>query len=153
MNCDVIAGSLGLPEWCWVAVPFACDFAVGVNRSHRNDLISGASPGPGAVTRLSRPDPASTMPVARLTPDFEPGYGVKVENTSGDVAGSVGRVDENTFTCDSVPGPEPTTMLSAREFPSMSAPATATPPVTSAANGANRVISVLKSPSAVLLPS
>src|SRR3954468_10839071 len=153
MNCDVIAGSLGLPEWCCVAVPFACDLAVGVNRSHRNDLINGASPGPGAVTRLSRPDPASTMPVARLTPDFEPGYGGKVENTSGALRRWDGRVDENTFTWASVPGPEPTTMLSAMEFPSMSAPATATPPVTSAPNGANRVTSVLKSPSAVLLPS
>ena len=46
------------------------------------------------------------------------------------------------------PGPMPTMMLSASAFPSMSAPATVTPPRKSASNGANRVSSVLNGPSA-----
>ena len=41
---------------------------------------------------LSRPDPASTMPVARVTPDCDPGYGVKVENTSGALPDSLGQL-------------------------------------------------------------
>src|ERR1700761_5793137 len=101
MNCDVITGSDGLVACSCVAVPLACALAVGVNRLHRNDLINGASPGPGAVTTLSRPDPASTIPVASVTPDCEPGYGVKVENTSGAVPDAPGSLDENTFTWDS----------------------------------------------------
>ena len=44
-------------------------------------------------------------------------------------------------------------MLSAIAFPSMSAPATVTPPVNPESNGAKRVSSVLNSPSTVLLPS
>src|SRR5262245_37606267 len=113
MNCDVVVGSDGLVECSCVAVPLDCALAVGVNRLHLNDLINGASPGPGAVTTVSRPDPASTMPVARVTPVCEPGYGVKAENTSGAVPVSPGSFDEKTLTCDSIPGPEPTMMLSA----------------------------------------
>src|SRR6478752_6310402 len=153
MNCDVIFGSVGLLECPCVAVPSACARAVGVKRSQRKALISGASPGPGAVTTLCLPDPASIMPVPRVTPDREPGYGVKVEKTSGAVPDADGRLDEKTFTCDSIPGPEPTMMLSAIAFPSMSAPATVTPPVKPESYGANRVGSVLNTPSTVLLPS
>src|SRR3954463_9709830 len=113
MNCVVIRGSVGRPECSCGEVPLAWARAVGVNRSQRKVFTSGASPGPGAVTMLSRPEPASTMPVARVTPDCEPGYGVNAENTSGALPGSPGSVEENTLTCDSMPGPAPTMMLSA----------------------------------------
>ncbi len=58
-------------------------------------MIRGASPGPGAVTMLSRPDPISTMPVATVTPDFDPGYGAKLVKISGALPISPGSVDEN----------------------------------------------------------
>ncbi len=48
-----------------------------------------------------------------MTPDFESGYGVKLENTSGALPFSPGSSDENTFTWESMPGPDPTMMLSA----------------------------------------
>ena len=63
-----------------------------------------------------------------MTPDFDPGYGVNVEKTSGALPFSLGNVEAKTFTCESTPGPEPTMMLSASAFPSISAPATFTPP-------------------------
>src|SRR4051794_24360015 len=99
MNCVVIRGSSGLPECCCGVVPLACALAVGVYRSHRNVFTSGASPWPGAVTMLSRPEPDSTIPVASVTPDSEPGYGVNAENTSGALPDSLGRADENTLIC------------------------------------------------------
>ena len=102
---------------------------------------------------LSRPEPNSTMPVASVTPVEEPGYGVNVENTSGALPDSDGNVEANTLTCDSIPGPEPTMMLSAMAFPSISAPATVTPPVKPSSKGANRVISVLKIPFSESFPS
>src|ERR671939_523470 len=55
MNWEVIFGSPALAECSCVAVPLAWARAVGVNKSQRNDLISGASPAPGAVTNVWRP--------------------------------------------------------------------------------------------------
>jgi len=44
---------------------------------------------------LWRPDSNSTIPVASVTPACDPGYGVKVENTSGALPASDGSVEEN----------------------------------------------------------
>src|ERR1700758_4519505 len=133
---DVVAGSVIGDSFA----PLAFARSVGVYRSQRNVLMRAGSPGPGAVTMLGRPETASTRPVASVTPDLDPGEGAKVVITSG--AWPADRCDENTLTCESVPGPAPTMMLSDRPFPSMSAPATLTPPRKSALKGEQRAISV-----------
>ena len=90
-----------------MAVPLACARAVGVYRSHRKVLISGASPGPGAVTMRLPARAELDHPGGQRRPrTASPGYGVKVENTSAPCPFSAGSVDENTFTCDSMPGPD-----------------------------------------------
>src|ERR1700736_6751368 len=143
MKSAVVAGLLMSDS----LAPFAFALSVGVYKSQRNTLMCAGSPGPGAATTLGRADIESIRPVVRGTPDVDPGWGAKGGNTSGAAPGWAGRCEENTLTCESVPGPAPTMMLSASPLPSMSAPATLTPPRKSALNTEKRAISVLKAPS------